>query len=118
MTPLEAARKILDEGPLLGQTSDDYRSWYTCVFCVAEQEWADDFPHKPDCPWLAMPKIVAALEAAEAVLHNEMGSPEQDDGTCWFCMQGSPQMRDLSRANHADGCEWKALKVSMKGEPA
>jgi hypothetical protein len=79
MTPLEAARKILDEGPLLGQTSDDYRSWYTCVFCVAEQEWADDFPHKPDCPWKQMPQIVAALEEAEPSEYARYAVSSKDD---------------------------------------
>jgi len=26
--------------------------------------------HKPDCPWLSMPKIVAALEAADAAVRD------------------------------------------------
>lgn len=96
MGPLEAARKILDEGPLLGQTSDDYRSWYICVFCVAEQEWADDFPHKPDCPWKQMPKIVAALEVAERL-------KEQHD-----------------RGDYAEDLEGDLTELSaaLKGKPA
>lgn len=33
--------------------------------------------HAPDCPWLALPKIVAALEAMEqiAVAHEEQAYP-------------------------------------------
>lgn len=36
-----------------------------CVYC-------DMSDHSPDCPWLALPRIVAALEAAERLLKNGM----------------------------------------------
>lgn len=36
----------------------------SCIHCCG---FPDD-PHKPDCPWLAMPRIVRALEAAQALV--------------------------------------------------
>jgi hypothetical protein len=52
VTPLDAARQIRAIEPL---------ELDTCVYCGGGR------PHAPDCPWLALPQIVAALEAAERV---------------------------------------------------
>lgn len=41
----------------------------TCEMCGEDGAGEDGpFPHSPNCPWLAMPRIVAALEAAEALV--------------------------------------------------
>jgi hypothetical protein len=68
VTPLEAAREILDTGLLAGDRDDNYRDQVICAGCGARQEWERDFPHAGNCPVRALPRIVAALEAAEAYL--------------------------------------------------
>lgn len=87
-----------------------------CVICknpFAEGERG----HDQDCPILALPQIVAALEAAERVVDDPMGTPEHGDyGTCWFCDQGEPQKRLLADAGHADACPWQALVAALAGE--
>ena len=67
MTPLEAARRMLDLGPMSDSSGGEYGE--VCPFCEAgyygpwgKSEFRD---HPDDCPWLVMPQIVAALEAAE-----------------------------------------------------
>lgn len=68
MTPLEAARRLAATDPMTRVRDDVYG---TC-------DWCGDYDqHKADCPWLAMPQIVAALEAAEAV---SMSLAETRDG--------------------------------------
>jgi hypothetical protein len=38
-----------------------------CRYCRGESDGEGrNFRHEPKCPWLSMPKIVAALEAAQA----------------------------------------------------
>lgn len=57
MTPLEAAKAIMRDGP----TADS-----ECPHCRRTLWEGRPFDgHAPDCPWLQMPAIVAALEAAE-----------------------------------------------------
>jgi hypothetical protein len=62
---LSAARAIAATEPL-----EEYGGVYSCVYCRAcrhsNQAFAPVSQHADDCPWLAMPKIVAALEAAQA----------------------------------------------------
>lgn len=71
MTLLEDARRLVKAGHRKSEGGHLY-----CVRCRAhlcsvpteeceEPDWED---HGPACPWLAMPRIVAALEAAEAVI--------------------------------------------------
>jgi hypothetical protein len=70
MTPLEAARRLAEENEpqletmwqiegvnMRGRAPNMYR------FCHKNVGQG----HAPDCPWLALPRIVAALEAAERV---------------------------------------------------
>jgi hypothetical protein len=69
MTPLEAARKMMQQGPAFRYDNE----YLTCVFCGAEIEELPPTeygypghpaePHEDDCPWLLMPQIVAALES-------------------------------------------------------
>ncbi len=52
---LDAARRLAEYPP-----SYDSRGHMLCGYCHE-----DEHVHAPDCPWLSLPKIVAALEAAE-----------------------------------------------------
>lgn len=74
MSPLESARRLAAEEPVCPHPNS---AMWLCAACDEEtdDERPDNvayrppkFNHDPDCPWLAMPQIVAALEAAEAVL--------------------------------------------------
>ena len=66
MTLLDAARRIASAGP----------PTYEGTFCLLCDERVNALganpvvvpalPHKPDCPWLSLPKIVAILEALKA----------------------------------------------------
>lgn len=101
MTPLEAAKKI-------GETDPTYRySYYgsdchDCLHCDGGELYVKDdahpfggghrFVHDTDCLHLSMPKIVAALEAAEGLVKVEPDA-------IW---QFSP--------------EWQALVDALKGE--
>lgn len=60
---VEAARRLIAGGV----SSDDYCQH--CERCITFRLTGDnrDEEHAPDCPWLAMPQIVAALEAAQAL---------------------------------------------------
>lgn len=73
------------------------------------------FSHKPDCPWLAMPRIVAALEAAQAfllALPEWRGKPDlrdHDDMSFGFCpVCGEPD-------GHYAGCEYQTLRDALAG---
>lgn len=88
MTPLEAARRIAAVGP------QEYEG--ICCLCQRIIDGPEATPHRDDCPWLRMPQIVAALEAAGRVIDG------YDDGLD----KGS--MRTLVNA----------LAAALKGEPA
>ena len=70
MTLIEDARRIAAAGAPMSA-----HAW--CWFCHARLVGYFDFvneqPHRPDCPWLSLPRIVAALEAAQALV--EAGPP-------------------------------------------
>ena len=61
MSLLDDARRLAGVWP-----TDRYDN---CVFCYEIQR-SDEPTHAPDCPWLAMPQIVAALEAAERLVES------------------------------------------------
>lgn len=61
MSLLDDARKIAAREPDGG-----YYIESCCLYC--DRNISGDNNHAPGCPWLNMPRIVAALEAAEAVL--------------------------------------------------
>jgi hypothetical protein len=71
MSILDDARRLADMSP----DGDDGRGDTVCVYCLADHyirdgaafTRADDVQHAPDCPWLSMPKIVAALEVADGL---------------------------------------------------
>lgn len=68
MTPLDAARRLMDSSA----SSDDQ-----CPHCgqyIGPLRFHEaPAPHAADCPWLALPKIVAALELVEQIdrLHRQ-----------------------------------------------
>lgn len=53
MNCLDDARRLAAHSGSDGDTG-------RCIFCGY-------MPHAPDCPWLSMPRIVAALERLEAM---------------------------------------------------
>jgi hypothetical protein len=66
MTPLEAAKALAAANPFDG-------GW-ACSFCGMPDGTRSGFGrmHEPDCPWLAMPQIVVALEVAEQTVEAPM----------------------------------------------
>lgn len=79
MTPLEAARMLV-VAPFMVYPGDNTEGgWDTefghCRFCdqgnyiqLPTHCVPKNIEHAPDCIWLAIPKIIAALEAAEQVV--------------------------------------------------
>lgn len=77
MTPLEAARKIVADGPRLIEDL-----W--CALCQAPmytRSFVEATPHADWCPWIAMPKIVAALGVTERMASaiGDAGYPLTDE---------------------------------------
>ena len=109
MTPLAAARLIAAEFP---PTSED-----ACALCFGRVGWdhatAESTNHEPACPWLLMPRIVAALEAADRVVAVEpfvsmQGYGGHDEEECGVCG---------GEDEHAPDCdECKALRAALAGE--
>lgn len=92
MSPLEAARRLATPNVLVFRDYDDER--WMCICCSMKVPFESEaaFVHDNECPSLSMPRIVAALEAAEAYL-----APGAEGG-------GS-----LARL--------QALEAALKGEP-
>lgn len=63
MSLLDDARQLTEYPP-----SYESRGHMLCGYCNE-----DEHAHAPDCPWLAMPKIVAALEASAEVVADAKG---------------------------------------------
>lgn len=75
MSLLDDARRLMDEGPPtfhapacghdVPQAAEPHEDCHYCgaMLSGALRQYLGE--HAPDCPWLSMPKIVAALEAAE-----------------------------------------------------
>lgn len=67
--------------------------------------------HASTCPWLALPRIVAALEAAQALLAKSpwfLTIMPGGDEYCQFC---------LADNSHEPGCEWVGLVEAMRDAP-
>lgn len=79
MNLLESARRLAEVEPR--RFSEMYATW-VCLYCGAIRESDDpDHPaaeHGTTCAWLSMPRIVAALEAAERVVV-VAGDDDQDE---------------------------------------
>jgi len=71
MSLLEDARKLLPIHPLEEEGGARY-----CRVCGEAiggyPEWDG---HAPECPWLSMPKIIGALEAAERLIAESSPDP-------------------------------------------
>lgn len=67
MSPLEAAQALArhDDEPTYYEDNPGERSTY--VFCGGSFGGG----HAPGCPWLALPEVVAALEAAALVAYQD-----------------------------------------------
>lgn len=66
MSLLDDARQLLNIQPIEELPGEIGMYCRCCGEKIGESpEFAG---HEPDCPWLAMPRIVAALEAADAAL--------------------------------------------------
>lgn len=103
MTPLEAAKALTDPeqngATYMAATPDDGDQRY----CMACNRRVTD--HAASCPWLAMPQIVAALEAAENI-----GEWLRDDaGRCIECGGTEDRCRP-------DICTVAQFKLALKGE--
>ena len=126
MSPLEAARRLLDglephgmEGQALrlrvlsGGMSTGYRYW----FCDGAAPMADG--HAPDCPWLAAPRILATLETFERILPMFLrGSYLDDDGmpTVWTCENCGGQGRTQDGVEHSATCRIGLMVAALRGE--
>lgn len=71
MTPLEAAKALAETK--IFNSSVRPSPCFACPFCAMPDGTSSGFGemHHPSCPWLAMPQIVAALEAAQAIVWEE-----------------------------------------------
>lgn len=105
---IAAARRLAGAG---GEPSfwDVSANRLLCTYCNGnenEQQYGGpDVQHDADCPWLALPRIVRALEAAQAVA--DFG-PVTPDITCYFC--------DEVLYSHTEDCLWLALDNALRGE--
>lgn len=82
MNVLDAAKALAAREPL-----EAYGEVYSCVYCravqISDKSFAPVTDHAPDCPWLQLPRIVAALEAAETFVEHMLdGDCEGQDGVC------------------------------------
>lgn len=113
VTPLEALRQIAngeDGHPLVNGLQ-------RCHWCY---EFVTTDPHLPDCPWLAMPQIVKALEAAEKVTAHGWVLNNDNDETCVLCGAMQPlawdEDDDPDLVHEAD-CPGESLVRALKGAP-
>jgi hypothetical protein len=73
MSLIDDARRLWREGaPSIYDTA-------FCGRCGKRRTGESTYDHDPDCPWLAMPRIVAVLEAGEAYVQEMEGQGERVD---------------------------------------
>ncbi len=78
--------------------------------------WCEEFtltePHAPDCPWLSLPRILAALEAAERVAtvttRQRIMAGAGPTRRCFYCGD---------KYAHTQDCPWQTLVAALQ-EPA
>lgn len=77
MSLLDDARRLVSAGEPTYYSESEKR--LCCTFCVGVEGEGQgtDVTHEPDCAWLSMPRIVAALESAErmAMAHEQQSYP-------------------------------------------
>jgi hypothetical protein len=87
---------LLDDTRRLRMARNEAEDCYECG------HYGDiDDPHAADCPYLALPRIVAALEAAEALVEAATTGPNPVGG------EGPLPFR-----------EWRAFVAALRGEVA
>jgi hypothetical protein len=110
MAPLEAARCLAE-----GATPDNDDGF--CVYCqrrIVGTQWAKAVPHAPDCPWLALPAIVRALEAAERLVQSDRLFVEGEGTWMLHCLSCEAVCRDApgELIPHEEDC----LVAALAGE--
>lgn len=128
MTLIEDARALSDTEPLALVGADGDERWQ-CSICDAESEAVEPPPstrHAPDCPWLALPRIAAALLAAERMVagrglgvRNGFVEPSPDE-ECWRCIACHAETAWTDGAvpsafNHEASCSGQALITALRG---
>jgi hypothetical protein len=63
MSLLDDARELIGVDPFYDWADGASDPEMVCIVCSRYRKYG----HDPDCPWLALPKILLALEAAEAL---------------------------------------------------
>lgn len=107
MTLIEDARRLAQVDPWY---ENERAGTSFCIACGAYES------HRDNCPWLALPRIVQALEAGgrlialpcsvngqEPFFATEVGGPLQH----WFCG---------GQGQHKPDCPWQALVVALRGD--
>jgi hypothetical protein len=88
---------------------DDIGGYGFCPLCERTEG------HRPDCPWLRLPRIVAVVEAAERVVNAVDDEPVTEvalDGQIYaICDKAA-----WPDGEHAADCAWQALKAALRGE--
>ena len=117
MTLLDDARRLAEEGFEPRDTVHESG----CTFCGPSGTYRGDgpWPHLPDCSWLAMPRIVAALEAAERIT-GYIPAAQLSRG-CLFCEGECLDLQESDdippwRFDHDADCPWQALAAAMADE--
>lgn len=103
---LDAAKRLADVDPAESESGQ-------CIACGGYL-----YPphgHAPDCPWLAMPKIVEALEAAgDLVEAIDEDGPTDNIGRKLICRAC---VVDLVVGHHSPDCPWRQMLDALKGQP-
>lgn len=114
MSLIEVMQRLIDRS---ATTHEVYGKRGTaCHLCSwARVYWDDEsIEHSPDCPVPTLPRIVAALEAAELYSGMFVGgaAPSRarpgEWGQCWGC--------GILLPKHAPDCPWQALVAALRGE--
>lgn len=108
MSLIDDARRIEEIDPTYEDDGYVGLGRHVCVFCGT---WAPD--HGGDCPWLSLPQIVAALEAAEKIVGvlDEDGPTDNGRGMVCRCCGVA-----LATGYHDADCPWQALVTALKGD--
>lgn len=102
MNALDATRRLLVEMPVRGGSGG------RCYYCLGDDGGAF---HQSDCPWLALPRIVQALEAAQRVV--EVDPPTIEDSWCRLCRRRVFGFANAEPEPHAPDCSWLALETAL-----
>lgn len=115
MSLLDDARRLAERNALAFVTDTGA---FRCIACPAGVVFDSDeeLVHSPRCPSLALPRIVAVLEAAERLIVPYDGEPSEyarseDAHFHAFCERPIGQ-------GHEPDCAWQALVAALRGDDA